>query len=64
MFSHLVVYIIRAQSPNDHANKSVADGNPLKVALWVVSWSFSSGLAGVASAAQEFTDVIQVGVSR
>lgn len=58
----MVVYVIRAQPPNDHADKSVTDGNPLEVALWVVGWPFSSRLAGVAGAAQEFADVIQVGV--
>lgn len=55
---HLVVYIIRAQPPNDHANKRGADGNPLEIALWVIRRSFGSRLIRVACAAQEFADVI------
>lgn len=63
MFSHLVVYVVRAQPPNDHADKSGTDGNSVEVALWVVGRPFGSRLTGVAGAAQEFADVIQVGVS-
>lgn len=62
MRTYLVVYIIRAQPPNDHTNKCGTNGNPLEIALWVIRWSFSSRLIGVACAAQEFADVIQVGV--
>lgn len=36
----------------------------MEVALWVVGWPFGSRLTGVAGAAQELADVIQVGVSR
>lgn len=61
--AHLVVYIIRAQPPNDHTNKRGTNGNPLEIALWVIRRSFGSRLIGVACAAQEFADVIQVGVS-
>ena len=60
----MVVDVIRAQSPNDHADKSGTDGNSLEVALWVVGWPFGSSLAGVAGAAKELADVIEVGVSR
>lgn len=60
--AHLVVYVIRAQPPNDHTNKRGTNGNPLEIALWVIRWSFGSRLIGVACAAQEFADVIQVGV--
>jgi len=59
----LVVDVIRAQPPNDHADESGTNGNPHKVALWVVGGPFSSRLTGVAGAAQELADVIQVGVS-
>lgn len=58
--SHLVVYVIRTQPPNDHANKSGTDGNSVEVTLWVVGWSFGSRLTGVAGAAQKLADVIQV----
>lgn len=60
--SYLVVYIIRAQPANDHANKRGADGNSVEIALWVVGWSFGARLTGIAGAAQELADVIQVGV--
>lgn len=60
--THLVVYIIRAQPPDDHTNKCGTNGNPLKIALWVIRRSLGSRLIGVACAAQEFADVIQVGV--
>lgn len=60
----MVVDVVRAQPPNDHASKSGTDGNSLEVALRIVGWSFGSRLAGVAGATQELTDVIQVGVAR
>lgn len=62
--SHLVVNVVGAQPPDDHADERGADGNPVEVALWVVGWPFGSRLAGVAGAAQELADVIQVGVGR
>lgn len=63
-FTHLVVDVIWAQPPNNHANESAADGNPLEVALRVVARPFGSRLGGVAGAAQELADVVQVGVGR
>lgn len=62
LISYLVVYVVWTQPPNDHANKRGTDGHSLEVALWVVGWPFGSRLTGVAGAAQEFADVIQVGV--
>lgn len=60
--AHLVIYIIRAQPPNHHTNKGGTDGNPLEIALRVIHRSFGPRLIGVACAAQQFADVIQVGV--
>lgn len=62
--SHLVVDVIRAQPPNDHANEGGTDGHSLEVALRVVGWPFGSRLAGVTGAAQELADVVEVGVGR
>lgn len=60
--SHLVVNVIWAQPPYDHADKRGTNGNSLKVALWVVGWPFGSRLAGVACAAEELAYVVKVGV--
>lgn len=62
--SHLVVDVIRAQPPNDHANEGGTDGNSLEVALWVVGWPFGSRLAGVTGAAEELANIVKVGVPR
>lgn len=61
---HLVVYVVRAQPPDHHASKGGTDGDSLEVALRVVGRPFGSRLTGVAGAAQELADVIQVGVAR
>lgn len=47
----MVVYIIRTQPPNDHANKISINGNSVEVALWIVGRPFGTRLTGIAGAA-------------